>query len=181
MSRNFNFKSDECRPHAKALGELALIWNDVHMKLSFLFWVITRIPNGLVADSIWHSIKSERAQRDMLKNLVQLDALNHTVSEALRVEVIWVLNELNKLADLRNDALHSPFLIFDDGAVLPWHQLGHSSAKKLKEKDVLRELEWFYRTADVLRQHIPVLADMHHRQNDPMPIRPALPNRGDFS
>lgn len=178
MSRNLDFRIKIFQPYTKALGELSLAWNDFHMVLSSLFWASTRIPNGMVPNAMWNSLKSDRAQREMLEALIDLKVLGHNIPKSLRIEIKWVLKQAVSLEDLRNDALHSPLLVSDDGSVFAWHQLGNKRAKKLADKDLLKECGWFYDTIIILREYTEILADNLRWPQKPLPGRPQLPNRG---
>lgn len=176
-----DFRDESFASYARALGELALAWNDLHHTLGELFWQMLRIPNGMIPYAVWHSAKSDRAQRDMIKSLAHLNAMGHDVPQHLRTEITWILGRIDTLEDMRNDVLHSP--MFNSGdAILPAHELGHQRAKKLAGKDLLFELTWFYDTAITLRDYA-VQISSHLRRpsglSGALPERPQLPNRGD--
>ena len=63
MSRNYDFREKSFEDLTRAIGELALVWNDLAMVLSDLFHAATRIPNGLAADAIWNAVNSDRIQK----------------------------------------------------------------------------------------------------------------------
>ena len=178
MSRNLDFRNETFQPYAKALGEVALAWNDFNMVLSSVFGTALKIPNLMVADALWNSLKSDRAQRDMLRALIYLEVMGHNIPTNIRCEVKWVLDKADSLEEARNNALHSP-LLSDQGSVFAWHQLGNQRAKKLADKDLLKEFGWFYDTAIILRQYTELLGDAIRHPTEPLPERPSLPNRGD--
>lgn len=178
MSRNLDFRSEEFRPYAQALGELALVWYDLHMSLCSLFATISKISNRLAPYTIWNSLTSDRAQRNMLLAFVNMNALGFRIPSNLRTELNWLIEEVGKLEDLRNDAIHSPTIVTEDGAVSPWFQLGHVRAKKFKGKNLLRELRRFYDTAILLREFSEKLECALNSPRDPLPARPTLPNLG---
>jgi hypothetical protein len=182
MSRNIDFRTNVFQPYSQSLGELALIWNDFHMTLATLFWTVSKIPNGLTPNAIWNSLKSDRAQRDILESIVDLRVIGHNLADDLRSEIKWVLSETNKLEDLRNNALHSPFLNSDDGTVFAWHQLGNKRAINLaKKSNLLKELRWFYDATLILREYTELLSETIRYPTQPIPQRPSLPNRGDLA
>ena len=178
MSRNLDFRTKTFRPFALALGEIALAWNDFHMVLSSLFGAVLKIPNQMVADAIWHSLTSDRAQREMLKAVVNLSVIGHDIPIKLREEINTVLSKATKLEDLRNDALHSPHLDSSDGSVFAWYQLGHKRATKLANKDLLKVYRWFYDSVIALREYTELLADCVRRPDEPLPQKLVLPNHG---
>lgn len=178
-SRSIDFRSKPFEPYTKAMGELALVWNDLHENLSMLFQALLPIANQLIPDAIWYSHKSDRGQRDMIAALVNLRAMGHDIPEECRDEITWLLGQVNSLEDMRNDALHSP--MFNSGNdVFPIHELGHKRAKKLAKKDILFEFGWFYDSAVVLREYAAELSWYlpRKRLSEPLPERPSLPNRG---
>jgi hypothetical protein len=63
---------------------------------------------------VWNAVKSDRTQREMLKA-----AVNHLITDWERPELIeeanWLIDRANALADWRNDAIHSPLIIFAEG------------------------------------------------------------------
>ena len=177
MSRNLDFRSETFQPYAKALGEVSLAWNDFNMVLSSVFGTALKIPNLMVADALWSALTSDRAQRDMLRAVINLKVIGHHIPTKIRSEFKWVLDKADSLEEARNNALHSP-LLSDQGSVFAWHQLGHQRAKKLANKDLLKEFGWFYDTAITLRQYIELLGDAIKHPTEPLPERPILPNRG---
>ena len=177
MARNFNFRDSEFQSYSMALGELVLVWNDLHMTLASLFWTASRIPNGLIANAMWNSQSSDRAQRKLLDSIITLDVSGQIIRGKMQVELMWLLKEVEKIEELRNNALHSPFFKDVNGNVFPWHQLGNKLAKKLAKKNPLTEFRWFYDTAIVLRDYAEVLGEaIHQTENQPL-IRPRLPSR----
>jgi hypothetical protein len=59
-------------PYAIELGKLVYAWNRLHEKLFDLFWAVTGLQNGNIANAIWHSIDRDRAQRQMLRKAAQV-------------------------------------------------------------------------------------------------------------
>jgi hypothetical protein len=178
-SRNTDFRTDAFSPYTKALGELALAWNDFHENLAGLFWKMTAVPNGLIPYSIWYSSKSDRAQREMVRALAKLSALGHDIPDHIRSEILWLLGQADALEDLRNDALHSP-LIRSESNIATIHELGHTRAKKLAKKDLLHEFNWFYNTTIVLREYVADICwylSRKHDENESIPKRPSMPKR----
>jgi len=68
------YTSGRFQPYVTALGQLALSWNDLQESLAGLFWtsMLTAPPQAgnvvrYTALRVWHAVKSDRSQRDMLK------------------------------------------------------------------------------------------------------------------
>jgi hypothetical protein len=178
VSRDYDFRDNKFEQITQAMGQLAFVWNDLGMVLSSLFHAATRIPNGLAADAIWNSVSSDRMQREMIVSLIKFNGIGYRIPKELRDEILWCLTEVNKLEELRNNAIHAPVLVKDDQSLVAWHHLGNRRAKQLAEKDLLKEFRWFYETTLVLRQYCEHLAICLRANEIPQEIRPRLPTRG---
>lgn len=133
------------RPYVVALGQLTLAWNELHEMLSLLFCTI--MGSGVVNQylAIWHTLKVDRAQRDMLLAA----AYNHTLSAyppRMVEDIEWLCKRADALEDERNNAVHSPLLgVRHENKVLirPRTGLGHVRAKRLaNNKDLLALFRW---------------------------------------
>ncbi len=178
-----NFRKPAFQQYAKALGELSLAWNDLHEMLGNLFWVSLGIPNGVMPLDVWHSSNSDRAQRDMLKAIAESHAIGGDLTKTAKIEILWVLKRAISLEDTRNNALHSPVFQSGNDPVEAAHQSGHRRAKQLANKDLLKELNYFYKTTMVLRDYSFEMFASIQTQNSIFPIawpdRPKMPSRGD--
>ena len=83
------------------------------------------------------------------------------------------------------NAIHSPVSQSGDKPVEAAHQTGHRRAKNLADKDMLRELDYFYRSVIALRTYaFEIFAAIQTRDSlfpIAWPDRPTMPNRGDTS
>lgn len=175
-------------PAALALGQLALAWNDLHELLSLVFCSI--MGGGYVGHflAIWHALKVDRAQRDILlgatRSRVAPIYQSQTIDWRRNIinDIEWLCGKADKLEDARNDALHSPFWATkeNDGktTVIAVTGLGHVRARKFQGKDVLSELRWCRDATTVLRNFA---MEIEHALKDykrPWPDRPKLPIHG---
>lgn len=132
--------------HALAVGRLTLAWNSLHEQLGKLFWTITGGDSAVVL-SAWHSLKSDRSQRDMLKA-----AANSRFGDGDEGKKISELLKLiDKTSAMRDAAVHGPMsLRLHDGkwSATPNHLFGNLKAKQLLQYDQL--LEELRRTTDTL-------------------------------
>ena len=131
-------------PYAIELGKLVYAWNRLHEKLFGLFWVVTGVQNGNIANAIWHSTDSDRAQRQMLRKAAQVV---FAADSEKKDGVMWLLNQVDQsLAGNRNDAIHAPLAFFTDpsGTKLgpSWYS-GHPRAKSLEGKELMTEFKWY--------------------------------------
>ena len=167
-----NYTTRAFRPYAIAIGEVAL--------LGRLFWTVSG-PTRYIALAVWYSIKVDRAQRDMLRAAAQAAYANSSTAKALE-DIEWILSEANKIEDLRNDALHSPVILFGNKTKqdpVPADHFGHIRAKKLSEKDFLKEFRRFRDTATTLRDFAAKIDMAIAAPHRGWPKTPRLPIRGE--
>jgi hypothetical protein len=152
-----SYMSPQFRPYALALGQLALAWNEFHEMLSLLFCTTMGGGNSGQFLAIWHALKSDRSQRDILLVAANAD-IHHGIPEAtyqkLKESVKFLCKTATKLEDLRNDALHCP-LFGSSAGIQPLTGLGHVRANKLAAKNnLLDDFRWCRDCTLVLTQHI---------------------------
>jgi hypothetical protein len=98
-------------------------------------------------------------------------------------DIEWVLNQADKIEDLRNDALHSPVILLGTKAKArpaPNHYFGHVRARKLSERDFIAEFRRFRATATKLRDFVGRLdLALLNYPNGSWPSRPSLPTRSE--
>lgn len=164
-----------------AIGRVAYTWNGLHESLAYLFWAVLKIENGVIPFSIWHSVGSDRTQREMLLAATKASGF----AKATEDEIIWLLKHTLNLAENRNNALHAPIWVLTNlnGHVVEPNDLFlNPRAKKLRGKDLLIELEWYAATAETLMgfahgiAHSISLSAQHS-----LPQRPLLPSLGQKS
>jgi hypothetical protein len=185
------YTSPEFKPYVTALGQLALAWNDLQESLKALFWTLMNPPPkegdavNYLPLQIWSSIKSDRAQREMLKtaiNHLQIDWNRRT----LVVELNWLVDRANDLEDLRNDAIHSPLFSVDKSLygtwagsekIAPAWWLFNPRAKKLSERtNLLSTFRYCRDTAIILADYAQLIDQALINPGHAWPGRPSLPN-----
>lgn len=167
------------RPYVTALGQLTLAWNDLHETLAILFCSVMGggFSNQFLA--VWHALKSDRSQRDILLAAVK-SGLIEGGPPRLLVDVTWICNQADALEDARNTALHSPLWgsKWQSGTIIqPQIGLGHVRASRLSGKNLLAEFRWCRDASTVLR-NFAMEIDMVLSRGGTWPDQPALPNRG---
>lgn len=176
-------------PYVAALGQLALAWNGFHETLALLFCSVARDQKPTKEDStsgqllaIWHALKSDRAQREILLAAVQNHVWGAFPADFVE-DVEWICARANELEEARNNALHSPLWaherISHQTIVMPIIGLGHVRAKKLFEKNLLREYRWCRDASLILTRFAGEIDESLRDWNRPWPDKPSLPNRGD--
>lgn len=141
-------------PHVSAIGELVCSWNHLQEELAHLFWRVSKIPDGDIAFTIWHSTPNDHAQRSMLRAAARVSlAANEKVLGA----VTWLLDRIdNSLRHKRNDAVHAPLILAVGSGgitVIPRDCTNNPRAASLEGKDIMKELIWYRETADALQHY----------------------------
>jgi hypothetical protein len=134
-------------PYVTAMGQLTLAWNELHETLAILFSMV--MGGGDVGKflAIWHAIKVDRTQRDILLAAARADQFPGFESYPRLVpDLEWICDKAHKVEGARNDALHSPLWGSQRGPgstlVMPAAGLGHVRAQKLLAKDLLTDFNW---------------------------------------
>lgn len=149
--------------HFEAIGRIAHAWNELHENLCSLFVQLSMIDQGVGA-SIWFSLQSDRSQRNLIRAVLGAPVLDERWPQfpTLQKDVATLLKLANQVADYRNNALHSPFMMAlvgsDDAATFlpsPETFMGNPRAQALSDKDLAAEFAWYARSAS----HLSAVAD----------------------
>ena len=73
-----------------------------------------------VALAIWYSVKSDRAERDMLRAAVNANSGRWEKLPKALDDFNWLLDRCDELAEHRNDAVHAPCSIYIGSEPNPW-------------------------------------------------------------
>ncbi len=112
-SNSNRFTAKAFRPHAEAIGHVALAWNDLHETLGTIF-TEAGFEGSDKAQAAWQSLIVDRAKREMLKAV--LSAMTESDFPQLpkfREDVIWIIEQAHASEDGRNSAIHTPLLLHD--------------------------------------------------------------------
>jgi hypothetical protein len=169
-------------PYIVSLGEVAHGWNHLQEEIGKLFCLVSDLSNSM-GMSIWHSSKSDRAQRDMLEGALSARISDEEWSEKYPKavdDIRWLLCRVNGVADQRNDAIHAPCSLGIEGdelEIMPIVFFGNPRARKLCGKDILNEFGWYVKCAGTLKAFTREIesALMEPRGLYPWPERPHLP------
>jgi len=140
-----------------ALGKVAHAWNHLHEELGKVFCAVTNADLSL-GMAIWHSLKSDRSQREILKGALASAAQSEDWNRehpGAADGILDLLKEVDKLADRRNNAIHAPCDVIPGGdfQIVPITFFGNDKAERLRGKDILKEFDWYQRTANLLRRY----------------------------
>ena len=92
------------RRHAQQTGQIMAASNILHSMFFCIFWTLVAKDNHALALSIWHVLRSDKAQRDML-----LAAAQATLKKDRRMlaRIKWAKERAEDLAVHRNDPAHT--------------------------------------------------------------------------
>jgi hypothetical protein len=171
-------------PYALEIGQLTREWNALHDNLGQIFSRIVSPLNYNISGAVWYSTPSDAAQRKMLKAAyLAWGAIDTKTHPHAKADIKWLIDEVQILADQRNDAIHAPILVGKSsrtGGMIVEVDIfyGNPRAKKLYGKELIKELTWYRMRADTLKK-FSVLVWLHLRRTDgSWPERPLLPTLG---
>ena len=174
--RRRDYTDSQFDTFARDLGRVTLAWNSLHLALFGVFSAVSGYGNRLVPGTIWHALKADRAQRDILKDFTQSNALGISIPAELRREIKWLVDSVNKIEDARNDFIHTPFAM-DNGEVFALHLGQHKRGQKLDRRNIAADARWLFRTASTLTSYAEQIEEVIRNPQLPLSERPALPNR----
>ena len=168
-------------PYIVSLGNVAHAWNHLQEEIGKLFCLVSDLSNSM-GMSIWHSSRSDRAQRDMLRGALSARISDEEWAEKYPKavdDIRWLLIKANVVADQRNDAIHAPCSLGIDGdelEITPIVFFGNPRAGKLRGKDILNEFAWYEKCADTLKVFTrEIESALIEPRAFPWPDRPRLP------
>lgn len=181
------------RPVAVVLGELTQIYNLLQENLCRLYGVISEplpdppkvIGHWDKAYARWHTLKNDYSQRELLRR-----AAESLEEETYKSEIIWLLDTIEEeLRGLRNDAAHTPLVVQTMvalglpsavSAIAPSTFTKNPRALEMAKKDVLDELIFTLYLANSCNDRcLDLLQAKSIFVPTPLPLRPALPRRGE--
>jgi hypothetical protein len=157
---------DERRLHLE-LGKLVRRWAWLHEQLAGTFQLASGAEKS-VAEAIWHSSKSDAAQRDMLtaalkasiEELKKLPADAHNkFQQDVFAEYVWISDQIGKHSHTRNDLIHSPILLYfssDDGQfeAVVTDVYSNPRAKKMAGRELFQLARWLFSFCDDIGRHL---------------------------
>jgi hypothetical protein len=131
------------QPYAIDLGWCVYEWNRLQASFADLFALA--VGNDRVGFAIWHAVKSDLTQRDMLMAASEQSYKDKDPPRAFD-DIKWLIDRTSKLINPRNDAIHAPLVFVNESlgniSLMPLYFLGSPRAKNLADKDLLKEIAW---------------------------------------
>jgi hypothetical protein len=181
------FERKALEPYQLALGKVGHAWNHMQEQLGILFCGITGLDDA-TGLGIWHALKSDRTQRDLLEAAVTAATSDENFTNDFpkaKEDLLWMLKKVNALAEGRNSAIHAPvFGYSEDFGATEFFALTdyrNPNAAKLGGKDILAEFEWYesyFNAIKMFAGEISLSLSGRRRANSdwlPWPDRPLLP------
>jgi hypothetical protein len=189
------YASPAFRPHALAIGQIALAWNELHEVLCAFFASMTATIDEWKIEAAWQSLPSDRAKRGMLKAVFNnLSGEDRRRNPRAQEDMKWLLNQLDRAEEDRNNAVHAPLIMFTTpiweslgkriGVVQPDDVRENKRAVNLSNKNLLDEYRNVRDEIIILRCFAEAIEDAwcwSGKQTRTWPDRPRLPNRGQKS
>jgi len=126
-----------------AVGQVGVLWATIHEDLAQLY-VHRLAADAGQAQIAWYSHRSDRSQRDLLKNTIEQTEVKNTGSfPRAKDDLLWSLNRIEELSKVRNDAVHVAVQIIWGEAGPTFSPNAWSSdprLKKLHGKDLMKRL-----------------------------------------
>jgi hypothetical protein len=189
------YTSPEFKPYALAVGQLNLAWNDLQESLAGLFWttmLYAQPPRAGDVENyaplwVWHAIKSDRSQREMLKA-----AIEHSPTDwgrpSFKKDGKWLADRAEELENDRNDAIHAPLFSVNRSLyglaaasvekVAPAYWLFNPRARSLASKaNLLDEFRYCRDYAITLSDYARSIDKALGNPESPWPKKPQLPKR----
>jgi hypothetical protein len=172
------------------LGEVVRSWALLHDELAKLFHHLAGCDWWL-AYPIWHAIKSDLSQRDMLLALASAHKarLEHFEDPdggkkiAALEEIKWMLNETTRHSHRRNDLVHAPIIFKMDLDTDEWEArvsewTNNPRAIKLADTELFQYCSQCIAFAGTMKAYAQKLTETLAGQ--PLPKRPPVPHTSQF-
>lgn len=92
------------RRHASHVGQIMWGWNFLQAAMFQIFHQVTSPANEDLALTLWHTIQSDKTQREMMLGAAQVTLANNP---RLLARIEWVVKRANDLSPFRNDGAHT--------------------------------------------------------------------------
>jgi hypothetical protein len=168
--------------YVSSVGRVCYSWNRLVEVLGHIFAEITKMDLE-VAQAIWHSWKGDRPQIEMLKATIDAVPEERWLPRLPRArkDLQWLTKESIGLAEARNKAVHTPFVVEfgKTGAVVVSDPFSSNPRVKKSPKTTLQdEIECCIERATLLETFASAaIVSLRSEHGSVWPETPALPER----
>lgn len=162
--------------HAAELGGVLWAANWAQSGLYEIFRALVRELHPEIARAIWHSHRSDSAQRSLLKQVArEILVPTHTVL----ADILWVADRVDQLSKVRNDFAHTPMVVVktEDGFRLAPDPSASNPKSQARMDSVSRSEESARAKADLVAMGSYARALTAWLERPNQLSQPALPNR----
>jgi hypothetical protein len=98
--------------YTSLIGEVTFAYNALHAGFFLAFTLVVDVPDSPdMSSAMWHTLRSDEAQRALLRAAAsESNALGRW-----KRGMMWVIDSAGRLAEYRNDAIHTIFEYGPDG------------------------------------------------------------------
>jgi hypothetical protein len=75
--RGLRFTEAKFRAHAAAIGQVLLLWNDLHEQLAVIFWTLNSYNDSVIPK--WNAAHLDRKKRDLIREWIRAVPPQHRV------------------------------------------------------------------------------------------------------
>jgi hypothetical protein len=102
--------------YALTVGKVVRAWNHLQERLGQLFSTILGTDYS-VTSAVWYSSDSDRTQQGMLRAAIgEMHSERWPQQPKAKDDLRWLVTEVGKLTDHRNNAIHTPVAVWLGGA-----------------------------------------------------------------
>jgi hypothetical protein len=173
------FQDEAWNHYAIAIGQAVLAWNDLHGWLACLLQSVLYPRQGehqWHLTEIWNAMTQDRAARQMLRAATNFH-FRSGIGCDQHEKIMWLLGQVDKLEDARNDIIHTRLIRDESGRVVVCSEGTRRAANLASKPDLLAEIHWCRDTAIVLRNYVLDIDRGLESVHGTLPSKPSLPNR----
>jgi hypothetical protein len=174
---------DALKPYAEELGNLVIDWNTMQEGFCMLFCVLLEVENFDKALAIWHLLKSDKLQRDLVDAVAPHCSLIRKDPKAIEL-IKWAVKHAMELGTHRDDAVHSPYVVLMEEPISlgSLSHFNHPRALGLKEAELIGEFARIKGNIKAITLFVyklqQYIIDLKHQNEHPtLPERPSLQKR----
>lgn len=158
--------------YIRQIGEVLHAWNGAHGALFRVFVDVVSMGNYDLAHSVWHSVQSDKYQRDMLESFVRHKF--DRKKRSFRAAILWSIAALNELSTRRNDIAHSEMAYFYERPE-PGMSIKAAAAKRLEEMPISKQWRKLRGDLNALANYLDYISlSLWMNYPRPLPRRPRL-------
>jgi hypothetical protein len=130
------------RSYSEVIGELVWASNFTHSEFEILFSHVATPTEFLTGRAIWHTCASDSSRLKMLEAATKVSG---RLSKRMRENILWAVEMSLKLAESRNDAVHSLTFVRRESPVKVTISQHGTKPKRYAKLESKSDLKKYYR------------------------------------